>query len=279
MNIPCDPGIVEQLRETGQLKGVSPTGGYSYNIDLSVPYIAVAIHAGHNVRKELLPFMQISEAARFFEEDPATDTMILNCKSSICALDSRAEYDLNRPEELAIPLTPERFWGVQVFAKQPTEKMNLDTMDKYNSFYRFIGSCITVLLERFGACIIYDMHSYNISRQLEKGITNPPVFNLGTELLDKKHWGKEIDGWLDSLSQISIPGITTTVAENMVFKGKGELCRKLSSWNDNILVLPTEISKIYMNEHAGNIYPEITVALKNGLGKTISDHSLQSIKY
>jgi hypothetical protein len=278
MNIPCDPGIVEQLRNTGQLQGISSTEGYSFNIDLSAPHIALAIHAGHNVRKELLPFMQISESARFFEEDPATDMMILNCKSSICALDSRAEYDLNRPEELAIPLTPERFWGVQVFASQPTDQMNCETIEKYNSFYRFMGSCITVLLERFGACIIYDMHSYNISRQVEKGIDTPPVFNLGTELLDKKRWGKEIDGWLDRLSQISIPGIPTTVAENMVFKGKGELCRRLSSWDKNILILPTEISKIFMNEHEGNIYPEITKALKNGLEKAISDHSFQSIK-
>ncbi len=206
-----------------------------------------------------------------------TDLMIQDSQSAIWVLDSRAEYDLNRPPELALPLTPDRFWGVQVYGKQPTDEMNLKSLFKHDAFYRFIGSCITVLLKKFGVCIIYDIHSYNISRQVEKGIMHPPVFNLGTELLDRKRWGKTIDDWLDRLGKITIPDIPTTVAENLVFSGKGELCRRLSSWNKNILILPTEISKVYMNEHNGNIYPEIVEALKKGLGNAISAHSRQSL--
>jgi hypothetical protein len=128
-------------------------------------------------------------------------------------------------------------------------------------------------LEKFSVCIIYDIHSYNISRQVEKRITHPPLFNLGTELLDRRRWGKIIDDWLDMLGKIAIPGIPATVAENLVFSGKGELCRMLSGWNKNILILPTEISKVYMNEHNGTIYPEIVEAFKKGLGNAISEHS------
>ena len=73
---------------------------------------------------ELLDHMQISEGARLFEEDPATDMMIQDSQSFICALDSRAEYDLNRPPELALPVTPERFWGIQVYVTPPTDEMN-----------------------------------------------------------------------------------------------------------------------------------------------------------
>ncbi len=70
VNIPCDPGIIEQIGSLTRFSGVSPTGGYSFNIDLAVPYIAMAIHAGHNVRNELLPFIHISENARFLKKIP-----------------------------------------------------------------------------------------------------------------------------------------------------------------------------------------------------------------
>ncbi|HEY9159686.1 MAG TPA: N-formylglutamate amidohydrolase [Desulfomonilia bacterium] len=276
MNIPFDPEIAERFKNLGHINGTGPEGGYSFDIDISVPYIATAIHAGHRVRKELLPLMSISEEARLFEEDPATDTMIRGCRSTVWALDSRAEYDLNRPSELALPLSPERFWGVSVYKEQPDEKMNMASLEKYEAFYLFMGTCITVLLERFGHCIIYDIHSYNISRQVEKGIANPPVFNLGTALLDRKRWDKAIKRWLECLGDISIPGIEVSAAENLVFFGKGELCRRLSAWNENILVLPTEVSKIYMDEHKGVIYPEIVEAIKEGLASAVAIHSFQS---
>ena len=72
MSIPCEPEVIERLRSTKRLQGKSATGGFAFDLDLSTPALVVAIHAGHNVREELLPLMQISEKDRLFEEDPAT---------------------------------------------------------------------------------------------------------------------------------------------------------------------------------------------------------------
>ena len=188
MSIPCEPEVIEQLRSAKRLHGTSATGGFAFDLDLSTPALVVAIHAGHNVREELLPLMQISERDRLFEEDPATDRMIQGNENAIWGLDSRAEYDLNRPSEQAVPLTAEQFWGVQVYRVAPTDAMKHRSLGKHEAFYRFAGSCIRVLLERFGFCVVYDIHSYNISRQVEKGIENPPLFNLGTALLDRARW-------------------------------------------------------------------------------------------
>ena len=223
MSIPCEPEVIEQLRSAKRLHGTSATGGFAFDLDLSTPALVVAIHAGHNVREELLPLMQISEKDRLFEEDPATDRMIRGNENAIWGLDSRAEYDLNRPSEQAVPLTAEQFWGVQVYRVAPTDAMKHRSLGKHEAFYRFAGSCIRVLLERFGFCVVYDIHSYNISRQVEKGIENPPLFNLGTALLDRARWGSRIDSWLHQLGRIEIPGRCTTVEENRVFSGAGEL--------------------------------------------------------
>nr|MCU0555489.1 N-formylglutamate amidohydrolase [Syntrophales bacterium] len=202
MSVPFDPEDVERLRSAKRLQGEGAGGGFAFDLDLSTPALAVAIHAGHNVRGELLPLMRISEADRLFEEDPATDRMIRGAANAVWGLDSRAEYDLNRPVERAVPLTAEHFWGVQVYREAPTLAMVQRSLEKHEAFYRFIGSCIRVLLERFGVCVVYDIHSYNLSRQIEKGIANPPVFNLGTALLDRSRWGGRIDDWLRELGRI-----------------------------------------------------------------------------
>jgi hypothetical protein len=273
MSIPCEPEEMEQLRSEKRLQGEGAGGGFAYELNLSTPALAVAIHAGHNVRGELLPLMQIPEKDRLFEEDPATDRMIRGNANAIWGLDSRAEYDLNRPVGRAVPLTAEQFWGVQVYRKAPTEAMVKRSLEKYVAFYRFAGSCIRVLLERFGFCVVYDIHSYNLSRQFEKGIKNPPLFNLGTALLDRPRWGGRIEAWLHELSQIKIPGIATTVEENRVFSGAGELCRRLTGWDPRILVLPTEIAKVYMDERTGILHEPRIDAIGRGLRKAIAAHN------
>jgi len=154
----------------------------------------------------------------------------------------------------------------------PTPEINLKSLKNYDSFYRFMETCIESILDRFGVCIIYDIHSYNISRQQAKGIKAPPVFNLGTALLNKSKWEKTIELWLEQLGSISLPGIKTIVAENHVFSGKAEFCRRMSSLDKKVLVLPTEISKVYMDEKKGNIYPDVILAVKEELQNAILSH-------
>jgi len=273
MNVPVDPEQLERLRSAQRLEGKGAGGGFAFDLDLSSPALVVAIHAGHSVREELLPLMQISEKDRLFEEDPATDRMIRGNANAIWGLDSRAEYDLNRPADNALPLKPEQFWGVQVYRVAPTDAMKRRSIEKHEAFYRFAGSCIRVLLERFGFCVVYDIHSYNISRQIEQGIGNPPLFNLGTALLDRSRWGSRIDAWLHQLGRIDIPGIRTTVEENRVFSGVGELCRRLTGWDANILVLPTEIAKVYMDEREGILHDTLIDALGHGLHRAVAAHT------
>jgi len=273
MSIPCDPEVMGKLRNVKRLQGEGAGGGFAFDLDLSTPALAVAIHAGHSVRDELLPLMQIPEKDRLFEEDPATDRMIRGTANAIWGLDSRAEYDLNRPAGGAVPLTAEQFWGVQVYRKAPTRDMVHRSLEKHEAFYRFIGSCVRILLERFGFCVVYDIHSYNLSRQVEKGIVNPPVFNLGTALLDRPSWGERIDAWLHELGRIEIPWIRTTVEENRVFTGAGELCRRLTGWDRNILVLPTEVAKVYMDERTGTLQEARVDAIGRGLRRAIAAHT------
>ena len=162
------------------IQGTDPLGGFAYHLDFSLPFIATAIHSGHHVRKELRPFLVLDSDRQKFEEDTDTDVMIKGLGNAVWALESRAVYDLNRAREMALPLTKERFWGVRVYDPLPPGQMNQKSLESYDSFYKFMETCIARILDRFGFCIIYDIHSYNISRQQAKGIESQPVFNLGT---------------------------------------------------------------------------------------------------
>ena len=273
MTLSYDPVTVEDLSAKDRISGTDPLGGFAYDLDLSVPFVVTAIHAGHRVRGELVPLMDLSEKERLAEEDVATDRIIQDCPSTIWGQDSRAEYDLNRPHDMALPLTPEMFWGTRVYGSPPTDAMIRRSLEKYAAFYRFSAAVIKVLLDRFGACIVYDVHSYNIQRQVDKGHPSPPMFNLGTRGIERAKWEKPIAAWLERLGQIKIPGRVTTVAENVVFGGMGEFCRRLTRWDPNILVLPTEISKFYMDEHSGIVHDSIVHALQRELAEAIAVHS------
>ena len=79
--------------------------------------------------------------------------------------------------------------------------------------------------------------------------------------------------WLDNLRQIKIPNLPTTITENEVFGGMGEFCLRLTGWDANTLVLPTEIYKFYMDEHSGIVYDSMVHALKRGLARAVTTHS------
>jgi hypothetical protein len=213
----------------------------------------MAIHAGHRVRDELLPYMILPPAERMFEEDTGTEFMTQGHPNAVWGLESRAVYDLNRDEDMALPLVPEKFWGTRVYGEQPGPEMNDKSLGQHRSFYLFVGTVIRQMIDTFGYCIVYDIHSYNMTRQQAKGVKSPPVFNLGTAAFDRSKWKDPIDSWLENLRKISLPGIKTIVAENEVFSGKGELCKRLSQWDPRILVLPTEVSKVYMDEKKGAV--------------------------
>ncbi len=273
MGIPCDKKFLSDIRSQGTGSVSGRNEGFAYQFDFSVPKIAVAIHAGHAVRPELSPLMALDPGQRMFEEDAGTDFMIQGQPNTIWGLESRAVYDLNRGIDMALPLVPEKFWGTRVYHTAPTPEMNGRSLESHDAFYRAVGTLVTHMLDLFGYCIVYDIHSYNITRQQANGYEFPPVFNLGTAALDRSRWVPHIDSWLDQLRAVSLPGIETTVAENLVFSGRGEFCKRLTLWDPRILVLPTEVSKVYMDELKGAIYPSIIKAIQQGFAEAISLHS------
>lgn len=250
--------------------------GFCHNIRFDIPYIITAIHAGSRMRRELEAYLVISDSEIHFEEDTATDLMIQGNPNTIWGLDSRAQYDLNRTRERSVATKPEYFWGKQVYSESLPTKLVQESLKRYDQFYAFIDHCITTLIDRFGFCVIYDIHSYNISRQKTKGITSPPMFNLGTKSQNQQKWRPFIDAWLECLREIRISQFETTVSENKVFMGQEGLSSYVANHYENVLVLPTEISKFYMDEKKGTVYENPLQELQQQLSVAVRKHQVQA---
>jgi len=238
-------------------------GGFIINIDEYIPCICVAIHNGHRLRAELADKCALSSGERLYEEDPYTGDFISFMPITLIAKDSRYEYDLNRrPEDCVYDFA----WGKQVWTEPLTDDERLDSEGKHAAFYRVLLALGRYLKKRFGGYVVYDIHSYNHERF---GGDSAPTFNLGTEQINLKTFEGVVNHFHSALSKIELPDIQVRVAQNEVFFGRGYLASFMKRHFREVLILPLEIKKIYIDSVKYEPFPLVISALKEGLRQAI----------
>lgn len=235
------------------------------------PYIATAIHHGHRLRGDLAGKCNLSEAERYYEEDPYTGDFISSLPIVLQGEDSRYEYDLNRPIESCIYETA---WGKSVWSEDVTDDERAVSISKHQCYYRILGCLVDSLESQFGLCLLYDIHSYNYQR-IEQ-VT--PVFNLGTSLLNKRKWRKEIDHLLGLLNDVELPNIEVNAEANSVFKGQGYQATFIKENYANTLILPIEVKKVFMNEISSDAFPLVIEKLKEAMKTVITEHAAATLQ-
>ncbi len=246
--------IVERI-EAGELFECEiEDGSFLLKIESHTPAICTAVHAGDRFRSKLVDLCALGEDERLYEEDPYTDQLIQAMPITLIAQDSRYEYDLNRPIANCIYKTA---WGRRVWDKKLSTKERNESVKKHQAFYRVLDALIAFIEKRFGASLIFDVHSYNFLRQE----SDSPTFNLGTEQVDKERWKSVVDFTLSKLSKIELPNLPVSSKENSVFHGRGYLIAHVNSRFQNRLVLPLEVKKVFMDELSGELYPLVMHSL------------------
>jgi len=264
--------ILAKIEAEEVFHAVSSDYSLSLKIDEYVPYVCGAVHDGHNFRKELWDNCLHSGYDRWYEEDPETKNMVYTLPIVIAGCDSRFEYDLNRPPEEAVFETA---WGKELWKEPLPEAMKLRSQQKHTNFYKIVHALISKVESKFGACIIYDMHSYNWKRW-DRAV---PTWNLGTSNVDNERFNDIIKSWQKSLSEIKLPhNIKSDSLINNTFYGNGYFLKYITKSFQNTLVLATEIAKIYCDEHSRVIYPEVVAAVEEQLKDKIKEHALNFYK-
>ena len=259
--------IINKIESQEIFEAVADDYSFTIKIDAYVHYACGAVHDGHQFRWELWDNCLHTTYERWFEEDPATKQMVQTHPIVISGLDSRFEYDLNRPPETAIYSDA---WGKQLWRKPLSESMKIKSLQKHDNFYKVTHALIKKLEELFGVCIVYDMHSYNWTRWDRE----VPTWNLGTSNIDNERFGDTIEKWRQILSVMKFPhGIASNCKINNTFYGNGYFLKYITKNFKNSLVLATEVKKIYCDEIKYVLFPEVIEAIEQSLITDIKSHA------
>ncbi len=264
--------IISKINNEEVFHAVAEDYSFTLKIDAYVHYVCGAVHDGHQFRKELWENCIHTEYERWYEEDPETKQMIHSHPIVMAGCDSRFEYDLNRTPEEAVFETA---WGKQLWKSPLPEAQKTKSQQKHANFYKVVHALITKLEEKFGVCVVYDMHSYNWKRW-EREV---PTWNLGTSNVDNDKFGNDIELWRQSLSEIEFPhNIKSTAKINDTFQGNGYFLKFITNNFKNTLVLATEIAKVYCDEYDHIIYPEVVATVTKSLRSRLPEHAAHFYK-
>ncbi|MBL6992131.1 MAG: DUF1704 domain-containing protein [Bacteriovoracaceae bacterium] len=257
--------IIFKIKKKEKFSCVSTDGSFTLIIDEYVPYICTAIHSGGNLRSELKDKINLTRNERWYEEDPLTGDFISPFPMRVVANDSRYEYDLNRPKDECIY---KKAWGKNVWKKKLSKIDKERSRKKHDDFYKVMLVLVGEIEKRFNACLVYDIHSYNYKRIVDK----TPLFNIGTTNIEKK-FKKYVEHWMIELRKTQSEYVDVEVEENDVFKGKGYFLNRITKSRKKTLVLATEIKKVYCDELSGDEYPEIVADIKEGLKNAVVNNA------
>ena len=237
------------------------------------PVVACAVHAGSEVRAEVLRHMGIRRRQRFVEEDPFTDQLTDVAGTSLVVHRSRFEVDMNRVRERAIYRTPNDAWGLPVWREPLPAAVRQRSLRLYDRFYADLFGVLT----RAGAggrpFVVLDLHSYNHRRSgpdmpPASPLMNPEV-NIGTGSLDRERWGGLVDRFLVDLGEVEVDGRVLDVRENVRFRG-GHLSRWVhATFPGQACCLAVEVKKFFMDEYTGEIDEPVWRGVHEALEATI----------
>lgn len=256
------------LLNRSKIDGISTSGCAYIRINKLAPYIVLCLHSGRKVSKNIEQKMAISELERGYEEDPFIDQLFQEHPINLIALHSRYEFDLNRTAEKAIYITPDICWGVNVFKEKLTPDEIDNIMHKYQEFYCIIDLIVSTIIDHFGICVIYDIHSYNATHR-DRVDKELPAINLGTMTLNHQKFRSIIDHWLAELNNVKITGVSGGASENCVFGGRGGMAKYISSTYPDALIFPTEIRKFFHDECSLVVNEPLLQELKIEMNKAI----------
>jgi len=259
--------IINKIQKEETFEAVSSDYSFTIKIDEYVHYACGAVHDGHQFRKELWTNCLHTEYERWFEEDPETKEIVKSHPIVIAGCDSRFEYDLNRAPETAIYVDA---WGKQLWKNPLPQSQKSKSLDKHANFYKVVHALIGKIEEKFGVCIVYDMHSYNWKRWTRE----VPTWNLGTGNIDNNRFENEVETWRVILEKTPLPNnIKSTALVNDTFQGNGYFLKYITNNFKNTLVLATEIAKVYCDELEQIMYPEVVVSIEKYLRTELKNHA------
>lgn len=235
------------------------------------PFWSFAIHDGHHIDDDLLPYLLLNSKQRLREEDPYTALIAELPINQFVVGTSRFQLDLNRSIEESVYLRPDQAWGLTVWKENLPSTFLEILYKKHRDTYRIIERHIQTTIQKYGFFVVLDVHSYNVKREsISQDIDEEanPQINLGTYYNDLK-WRILTESFLKAIQNQKLYGESIDVRENIKFKG-GYLNQFINSnFGDKGCVFSIEFRKDFMNEWTGEPDVQRIAACKQLLINTV----------
>ncbi|MCE5291864.1 MAG: N-formylglutamate amidohydrolase [Nocardiaceae bacterium] len=251
---------------------------FSFYGDPAPHVMATAIHAGHDLRPELLSRVKLADATRRREEDPFTDRIAACTEFRAVANRSRFEVDLNRDRDAAVYCTPDDCWGLDLWRDELPQDVIARSLEIYDEFYADLAEWLDPMAAA-GPFVVFDVHAYNFRpfdyprhadpNALSASEEDNPDINVGTGSVNKERWAGVVTALLEAMNGLDIHGAPLDVRENVRFTG-----RRLAAWVHERYpttgcALSLEFKKTFMDERTGSVdddhLDELTAALKSSI--------------
>ncbi len=229
--------------------------GWTITTDPDDPIIATAIHSGHELRPDILPWAGLEDGVRLQEEDPFTDRWLHIARNQIRVSKSRFEVDLNRRRSDAVYLDSDAAWFLDLWTSPLPDEVIEASLEIYDAFYRDLTAACDEVASNHPRFVVMDLHSYNHRRggpdaPVDDPEANPEI-NVGTGTIDRAVWGNVVDTFSDTMRETPFDGGHLDVRENIRFKG-GYMSRWVNDrYRGRGCALAIEMKKIFMDEWTG----------------------------
>ena len=244
----------------------------TFEIDISSPVVATAIHNGHELRNEISEAIALGEATRLREEDAHTSDFISGFENRVIVHRSRFEVDINRPRVEAVYETPDDAWGLQLWKSKLSPAVVRRSRELHDEFYAQLRDTLDSLTEAHGGFVLYDVHSYNHRRQ---GPDHPPAdprdnpqVNLGTGSLPTR-WRPVADAFLGAMRSARVGDEPIDARENVKFMGRELAAFVHEHYGETSAALAIEFRKDYVDEWTDEVRPRVQKELIVALEQTV----------
>lgn len=231
-------------------------------IDDYVPYVAVAIGGGNQFSKKLSKKHKLVARKRVNHVDTCTGDFIYDLPITLIARDSKFEYDLDMhvKDSIRADLESKPLWKEEL-----TSAEKIEAQRKHQQFYRIILSLMIKLEELFGATIYYDFRAIKTSKDI--------IFNIDTSQISLPNFQTTVDQWEEILNNMQVLDFNVRSMQSQEPLGTGYFSQYVHANSLNALVLPTYISKIYYDQNADIIYPEVVQNLRSSFKYYVKAHA------
>ncbi|QJR79360.1 N-formylglutamate amidohydrolase [Alteromonas pelagimontana] len=238
------------------------------------PVMATAVHAGHAMREELLPFLEADDSERRREEDPMTDVWANTGDNVFSCYTSRFEVDLNRARNKACSTDPNDTWGMKVWKESPPEEMIERSLKQHDTFYAMMRGWLEQMIAEHGKVLLLDLHSYNHRRagpnKAPASFQDNPDIDLGLTTLDHKRFGNVADKLSRTLADTPCQGRYLDVRGNVRYPDGGYWPEWVfANYGSDVCTITLEYKKFYMDEWRAESSLAAIEDLRTGLKKAV----------